>query len=80
MRPAQPRQVCGRAELLGRGAQGLWRTDPGSTGVQFSGIPALERTGHAPSGWKFNPNAWWVEARGWVCQRSTHVSPGLAAR
>eukprot|EP01043_Picozoa_sp_COSAG02_P079169 COSAG02_NODE_18182_length_955_cov_1.325935_1_plen_298_part_10 len=37
----------------GATAWGVWRTDPGSTGVHFTGIQALEQTGRAPRGWTF---------------------------
>lgn len=74
---ADPGMLSG-ALSSGTGATkwGLWRTDPGSTGVQFSGIPALERTGHAPSGWKFNPNAWWVEEHGLIMENPAPLPAG----
>lgn len=60
----------------GARAWGLWRTDPGSTGVQFSGIPALEKRGAAPSGWKFDPNAWWVEEHGLIMENPAPLPAG----
>ena len=42
----------------------------GNTGVRFSGIPQLESSGHAPAGWQFNPDEWWVEPGGYTAFRS----------
>lgn len=55
-------------DTSGDGARewGVWRTDPGNTGVRFSGIPQLEATGRAPRGWSFNPEEWWVEEHGMI--------------
>lgn len=50
----------------GATAWGVWRTDPGTTGVHFNGIQSLEQTGRAPRGWTFDPNQWWVEEHGLI--------------
>ena len=55
---------------------GVWRTDPGNTGVHFSGIPALESTGRAPRGWTFDPTEWWVEEHGLIMVNPDPMPPG----
>lgn len=60
----------------GATAWGVWRTDPGNTGVRFSGIHALEQTGRAPRGWTFDPNEWWVEEHGLIMVNPDPLPPG----
>lgn len=62
----------------GNGARswGIWYTDPGNTGVRFPGIPQLERTGVAPSGWRYNPNEWWVEEHGLIMENPQPLPAG----
>ena len=45
---------------------GLWREDPGPQGVYLRDFDRREiGSGKpAPAGWKFDPNAWWVEEHG----------------
>ena len=55
---------------------GIWRGDPGPTGVPFSGIPALMESHVAPAGWTLDDNAWWVEEHGRIMTTPTAMPDG----
>ena len=60
---------------------GLWRTDPGSTGVGpgRAAYAALQQSGVAPSGWRLNASAWWAEEHGLVMESPDALAPGAYA-
>ena len=55
---------------------GIWRGDPGPTGVAFSGIPALEDSHVAPAGWTLDDNEWWVEEHGRIMETPAPLPEG----
>lgn len=55
---------------------GLWRYDPGPTGVQFSQIPQLEQNNVAPMGWNFDRSEWWVEEHGRIMETPESLPAG----
>lgn len=64
----------------GTGAQlwGLWREDPGPRGVwlgEYTKVMTVD--GVAPSGWNFNPDAWWLEENGRIMEQPEFpITPG----
>jgi hypothetical protein len=53
----------------GRGAEtwGLWRTDPGHTGVWLRLYPMLKKAGNiAPGLWSFDIDDWWLDENGLI--------------
>ena len=59
-------------------AWGLWRADPGATGVGpgRDAYVALQQSGVAPSGWRLNASAWWAEEHGLVMESPDALAPG----
>ena len=49
---------------------GLWAVDPGPRGVWTRNLQSLLDTGGlAPSGWQYDPAAWWLEEHGLIMEQ-----------
>ena len=57
---------------------GFWTVDPGPRGVWSSDFAELVANGgHAPEGWQFDPDAWWLEEHGLIMESpSFPITPG----
>ena len=55
---------------------GLWAIDPGPRGVPLTDYPAmLANAGKAPTGWAFDPAAWWLEEHGLIMETPSFPLP-----
>ena len=66
------------AARSGVGAEtwGLWRSDPGKTGVWLRLFPVLKAAGgYAPGNWKFDESDWWLDENGLIMQKPDFPMP-----
>jgi hypothetical protein len=55
---------------------GLWRQDPGPRGVSLQNYQQLKASGGvAPSSWKFDDKAWWLEEHGLIMEQPEFPLP-----
>lgn len=55
---------------------GHWAVDPGPRGVRSKNYPRLIANGGvAPSGWQFDPAAWWLEENGLIMEAPVFPLP-----